>query len=145
MTKQTHTGPLAGIKFLSIVNAVGFVLTVLFWGMVFFRHVIPYPVELTTLPEKASAAVTYGFMIADTLYSLPLLFLAAVGLWKQTVWGWLSAQMTNILWIYSMTVILFRDANSTITPGGLLFIPFVLLSIWAIPYLWKKRNIFGIA
>ncbi len=145
MTTQSHPGRLGGIKFLSIINAIGFVLTILFWGTVFFRHLIPYPRELSTLAEKAGAAITYGFMLADTLYSLPLLLLAAIGLWRHAVWGWLSGQMVNILWIYSMTVILFRDACSSMTPGSILFIPFALISIWAIPYLWKKRSIFGIA
>jgi hypothetical protein len=145
MITQSHAKVLGGVKFLAVVNAVGFILTLLFWGLVFFRHVIPYPGELGTQAEKANAAVTYAFMISDGLYSLPLLFLSAIGLWRGTVWGWLSCQMVNVLWIYSMTVILIRDVNSTISPGGILFTPFALVSIWGIPYLWMKRTNFGIS
>ncbi len=132
------------MTFLSGVNGVGFVVTVLFWATVFFRHLIPYPAELTTLPERANSAVTYGFMIADVIYSLPLLFLATIGIWRRSMWGWLAGQMVNILWIYSMTVILTRDANTTLSPGGVLFLPFAIVSVWAIPFLWLKREEFGI-
>jgi hypothetical protein len=73
-----------------------------------------------------------------------LLFLACLGLWKLKSWGWLAAQMANMLWIYSMTVILLRDAYTKLSPGGLLFIPFMLVAVWAIPYLWMHRKAFGI-
>ncbi len=134
-----------GFTFLSIVNAVGLCITVAFWAVIFFRHAIPYPNELVSLPERANAAVTYGFMIGDILYSVPLLCLSWIGLWRMKSWGWLAAQMTNALWVYSMTVILLRDAYTQISPGGLLFVPFALIAIWSIPYLWIHRTKFGIA
>ena len=56
----------------------------------------------------------------------------------------MAAQMANILWVYSMTVILLRDAYTTLSPGGALFIPFTIVAIRAIPYLWLRRNDFGI-
>jgi hypothetical protein len=106
-SKNHRTG---GITFLSIVNAFALGITVLFWGMVFFRRLVPFPGDLTSMADRASSAVTYGFMIGDILYSVPLLLLAWLGLWKLKSWGWLAAQMANALWIYSMTVILLRDA-----------------------------------
>lgn len=132
------------ISFLSIVNAVALFLTVLFWGMVFFRHLVQYPGELTSLAERANSAVTYGFMIGDIIYSAPLLMFAWLGLWRLKSWGWMAAQMANALWIYSMTIILLRDSCTKISPGGLLFIPFAVVAIWAIPYLWMHRKDFGI-
>jgi len=133
-----------GLTFLSIVNAVALAITVLFWGMVFFRRLVPFPSDLTSLADRANSAVTYGFMIGDILYSAPLLLLAWLGIWRLKSWGWMAAQMANALWIYSMTVILFRDAYTTMSPGGLLFIPFTLVAIWAIPFLWMHRKDFGI-
>jgi hypothetical protein len=133
-----------GLTFLSIVNAIAFVVTVLFWGMVFFGRLVPFPGDLSSLPERANSAVTYGFMAGDILYSAPLLLMACTGIWLLRSWGWMAGQMVNILWIYSMTVILLRDAYTTISPGGLLLIPFTIVAIWAIPYLWKYRGDFGI-
>ena len=112
--------------------------------MVFFRLLVPLPGDLTSLADRANSAATYGFMIGDMLYSVPLLGLAWLGLWRPESWGWLAAQMANGLWVYSMTVILLRDAYTTMSPGGLLFIPFTLAAIWAIPYLWLHRRDFGI-
>ena len=144
MIPYVRTQRTPALTFLSVVNGVGFALTLLFWAAVFIQHAVPYPGELTTTPERANSAVTYGFMIADVIYSLPLLILATIGIWRLSVWGWLSGQMVNILWIYSLTVILTRDVNTTFSPGGLLFLPFALVSMWAIPYLWVKRAYFGI-
>jgi hypothetical protein len=141
---ESHRYRSFGITFLAVVNAIGFVVTILFWATVFLRHLVPFPGDLTALADRANSAVTYGFMAADMLYSAPLLFLACLGLWRRKSWGWLAAQMVNALWIFSMTVILIRDAYTTISPGGLLFIPFTLIAIWAIPFLWMHREDFGI-
>ena len=133
-----------GVTFLAIANAVALIITLLFWGAVFFRRLIPLPGDLISTAERGNAAVTYGFMLGDVLYSAPLLLLGSIGLWRLRSWGWMTTQMANILWIYSMTVILLRDAYTTMSPGGLIFIPFTLIAIWAIPYLWKRRADFGI-
>jgi hypothetical protein len=134
----------SGITFLAIVNLVALVVTIVFWALVYFGQLVPKPGSLVSLTERANAAVTYGFMLGDVLYSVPLLLLAGIGLWRLRSWGWLAAQMANILWIYSMTVILLRDSYSTWSPGGLLFIPFSLVAIGSIPYLWSQRRAFGI-
>ncbi|MBN1397892.1 MAG: hypothetical protein JXA06_07665 [Bacteroidetes bacterium] len=127
------------ITFLAIINAAGLILTIVFWGLVFFKHPVSYPWEMTYLADRANSAVTYAFMIGDIIYSVPLLLLAWIGLWRLKIWGWLAAQMVNALWIYSMTVILFRDAFTSMSPGGILFIPFAVISAWAVPYLWIHR------
>jgi hypothetical protein len=145
---MTHSAPgsrSAGVTFLSIVNAVGLIVTLLFWGAVFFKHLVPFPGELSVPTERGNSAVTYGFMLGDILYSVPLLFLAWRGLRLLKSWGWLAAQMANALWVYSLTVILLRDAYTAFSPGGILFLPFALVAAWAIPYLWKRRAAFGIA
>ncbi|MBN2383513.1 hypothetical protein JXQ70_11575 [bacterium] len=131
------------VTFLSIVNAVAFFITLIFWGMVYITGMVPFPGDVVNMAERGKAAVTYGFMLCDLIYSTPLLLLAWLGLWKLKSWGWLAAQMANALWLYSMTLILFRDAYTAISPGGLLFLPFALISLWALPYLWLKRQDFG--
>ena len=133
-----------GLTFLAIVYAVGLFITLLFWGLVLLRQLVPFPGNLITTADRANSAVTYGFMIGDFIYSAPLLLLAWLGLWRLKSWGWMAAQMVNALWIYSMTVILFRDAFTSMSPGGLLFTPFLLVAIWALPYLWIQRSKFGI-
>jgi hypothetical protein len=133
-----------GLTFLALVNAAAFFITVIFWGAVFFMRLVPLPGDMETLTERANSAVTYGFFIGDIIYSAPLLALAWIGIWKLKSWGWMAAQMANALWIYSMTVILLRDAYAGFTPGGILFTPFMIISIWAIPYLWKHRKDFGV-
>jgi hypothetical protein len=130
------------IAALAIVNAVGFFLTLVFWLLVFVKKLVPPPNELAILSERVNAATTYGFGIGDLVWSLPLLFLAWIGLWRLRFWGWTAAQMTNALWIYSMTVILIRDAFTKLTPGSVIFTPFALIAIWAIGYLWKQRKLF---
>ncbi|HOG30235.1 MAG TPA: hypothetical protein PLT35_13235 [Vicinamibacterales bacterium] len=132
------------VTFLAAVNAAGFATTLLFGGLVSVRRLVPLPGSLTAAADRANAAVTYGFMIGDVLYSAPLLLAAAVGLWRLRSWGWLAAQIVNALWIYSMTVILLRDAYTRLSPGGVLFLPFAVVSIWAIPRLWQCRAMFGV-
>lgn len=138
---QRRTG---GVTFLAAVNAVGLVMTLLFWGFVFVKRLVPLPGSLAGAADRANAAVTYGFMIGDVAYSAPLLLAAVMGLWRLKSWGWLAAQVASALWIYSMTVILFRDAYTRLSPGGLVFLPFAAVSVWAIPYLWRRRALFGV-
>lgn len=83
-------------------------------------------------------------MIRDLLWSTPLLFLATVGLLHLRAWGWTAAQMVNVLWVYSMTVIWTRDAYTTLSPGSLLFLPFTLAAVWATYCLWKHRKLFWV-
>lgn len=130
------------VAFLAIINALAFILTLVFWLAVLLKKLVPPPSELTVWSEKANAATTYGFAIGDLIWSTLLLFLSCVGLWRQRAWGWTAAQMTNALWIYSMTVVLIRDFYTTLSPGGVLFTPFALIAVWATYYLWKRREIF---
>jgi len=131
-----------GITVNAIINGVAFLLTLLFWGAVAFSGLVPYPSEVSGIPERANAATTWGFLIGDIAFSAPLLFLATIGLWRPRAWGWTAAQMVNILWIYSMTIIIMRDAYTSFSPGGVLFIPFVPAAVWSMIYLWRKREIF---
>ena len=134
----------AGIMFLAVVNWAAFVVTLAFWALVYVGRLVPPPGSLQSEVERANAAVTYGFMLGDVLYSAPLLLLAGVGLRRLRAWGWLAAQMANALWIYSMTVILLRDFYSRWSPGGLLFTPFAIIALWAVHYLWTRRRAFGV-
>jgi hypothetical protein len=129
-------------KIIAIVNGIAFAVTLLFWGLAFFGNLIPYPGGLTILSERANAATTYGFMIGDIIWSAPLLLLGTIGIWRLRPWGWTSAQMVNVLWVYSMTVIWMRDAFTTLSPGGMLFLPFTVFAVWATYSLWKTRAIF---
>jgi hypothetical protein len=134
----------SGITFLAVVNGIACGVTLIFWALVYFGRLVPTPGSLPSGPERANAAVTYGFMLGDVMYSVPLLLLAGAGLWRLRAWGWLAAQMANALWIYSMTIILLRDSYSRWSPGALLFVPFAALALWAVPYLWNQRRAFGV-
>jgi hypothetical protein len=132
----------AAVTFLVVVNFIALVLTVLFWSIVWLKRLVPAPGSLTGLLERANSATTYGFLVADMIISAPLLLLAALGLRRLRFWGWTAAQMANILWIYSMTVIWIRDGYSTISPGAVLFTPFALIALGSMVYLWKCRKLF---
>ncbi len=130
------------VAFLAIINGLAFVLTLVFWLLILLKKLVPSPNDLTILSERANAATTYGFAIGDLIWSTLLLFLSCVGLWRVRFWGWTAAQMTNALWIYSMTVVWIRDYYTTPSPGGILFTPFALIAFWATYYLWKRRELF---
>lgn len=132
----------ATITAIAIINAAGFLVTVLIWGAVLLGRLVPMPGGIASTAERANAATTYGFLLGDLLWSAPLLLLAAAGLWRVRSWGWTAAQMVNALWLYSMTVIWVRDGYTTISPGGVLFLPFTIAAIWATRVLWKQRAIF---
>ena len=134
----------SGITFLAVVNYVACGVTLIFWALVFFGRLVPSPGSLQSESERANAAVTYGFMLGDVIYSVPLLLLAGAGLWRLRAWGWLAAQMANALWIYSITIILLRDFYSRWSPGALLFVPFAVIALWAVPFLWNQRRAFGV-
>jgi hypothetical protein len=134
----------SGITFLAVANYVACGVTLIFWALVFFGRLVPAPGSLQSEPERANAAVTYGFMLGDVICSAPLLVLAGSGLWRLRTWGWLAAQMANALWIYSMTIVLMRDFYSRWSPGGLLFVPFAAIALWAVPYLWNQRRALGV-
>jgi hypothetical protein len=142
LTEKGQGGARSAVKFLSAANALGLILTVLFWAAVLIKRLVPLPGGIVGLCERANAATTYGFMAGDILWSVPLLTLAALGLWRRKFWGWTAAQMANILWIYSMTVIWIRDGYSSVSPGAVLFAPFAFLSLWSLGYLWKHRRFF---
>jgi len=142
-TLNASAGPRpTGVTVLAIVNGFAFCLTLLFWGVVAFKKLVPFPSDVAAVAERANAAVTWGFLFGDILLSAPLLFLAARGLWRPSPLGWTAAQMANVLWVYSMIVILMRDGFTVMSPGGLLFLPFDLIALWATFYLWKQRHLF---
>lgn len=144
-TEQTRSQRSASLSIIAIINGLGLLITILFWGMVYFKRLIPTPGDLTDAAERANAATTYGFMIGDIIWSAPLLLLAAIGLWHQRFWGWTAAQMVNILWVYSMTLVWIRDSYSSISPGAMIFLPFTVAAVWATYYLWKHRELFLVA
>jgi hypothetical protein len=130
------------ISVIAAINAIGCFVTIAFWLLVLVKRLVPSPGGLGTLLERANAATTYGFLLGDFVWSVPLLLLAAVGLWRMRFYGWTAAQMANALWVYSLTVIWTRDAYTSPSPGGILFLPFALASIWAAYILWKYRSLF---
>jgi len=144
MSPDVQSPPLRpfGVTVNAIINGVAFILTLLFSGTVVFSNVVPDPSDMSGIPERANAATTWGFLVGDIAFSAPLLLLGTIGLWKPRAWGWTAAQMVNILWIYSMTVVIMRDAYTSFSPGGLLFIPFVPAAAWSMFYLWKQRKLF---
>jgi hypothetical protein len=132
----------SGLKFIVFINSFAFILTALFWLLVWQKLSSPSPVQLFF--DKGSRASMYGFMLADVIWALPLLLLSVIGLRRKKLWGWTAAQMVNILWLYSITAVWVRDINllARLAPGSIIFFPFALLSFWQCWYLWRKKNLF---
>lgn len=129
------------IKIIAWVNGLAAVLHFLFW--IFTLIKLPPLASETQLMVKVNLATTFGFGIADLIWSVPLLLIASIPLYKKQIMGWLAAHMANVLYWYSFTVIITRDiASNSISPGTILFLPFALFSIWAAYYLWKGRSEF---
>jgi hypothetical protein len=139
---STVPGRPRAISVIAFINAIGFVITIAFWLLVLLNRLVPSPGGLGSALERANAATTYGFLVGDLLWSVPLLLLAAVGLWRMRFYGWTAAQMVNALWVYSLTVIWMRDIYVAPSPGGVLFLPFALLALWGSAVLWKHRILF---
>ncbi len=128
----------AGVAVIAVVNAVAAVLTFAFWLLVFVRLFLAR--EFVDATARATRAATAGFLVADVVWALPLLSLSVVGLLGLRDWGWLLAQMVNVLWLYSMTAVWVRDLFAgTISPGGVLFLPFAVVAAWQTFYLWRVR------
>jgi len=128
----------AGIKLIAIVNGIAALLHLLFWVMAFIR--LPALSGQETVMNRINLATTYGFGIADIIWSVPLLLIGSFGLWQKKFSGWLGAYLANGLYWYSFTVILVRDLSAqAISPGTMLFLPFALFAFWAAYYLWQVR------
>ncbi len=131
----------SGVTVIIIVNIIASVITIIFWYLVSRRLFGSNGNQIQL--DKFSAGSTFGFMIADIIFAVPVLIISIPGLRKMRFYGWTAAQMANILWLYSLTAVLIRDLySSMVSPGSLLFLPFALFSVWGIIYLWKKREIF---
>lgn len=130
-----------GIKLIALVNGIAAVLHFVFWVLVFLR--LPRPNTLDDEAERIDRIVTYGLGVADLFWSVPLLSIGCFWLYAGSEMGWLAAQMANGLYWYSFTFILVRDLSAkAIRKGSLIFLPFVLFSLWAAWYLWQVRSFY---
>jgi hypothetical protein len=128
-----------GIKVISIMNGVAAMLHLLFWILAIIK--LPALSRAVNIEQKINLATVYGFGIADLIFSVPFLLAGAFLLWKIKIQGWLAAQIANVLYWYSFTVILSRDISSgALAPGTIIFLPFALFSIWAAYHLWQVRG-----
>jgi hypothetical protein len=132
---------LPGIKLIAIINGLTALLHIVFWVLAFFK--LPAITLLKNSVNQINLATTYGLGISDLLWSVPLLLIGSIGLWKRYQIGWLAAHLANVLYWYSFTVLIIRDlAANSISPGTIIFSPFVLFSFWASYFLWKNRKLF---
>tara|TARA_R110002050_G_scaffold56512_3_gene127165 strand:- start:126117 stop:126557 length:441 start_codon:yes stop_codon:yes gene_type:complete len=129
------------IKVFALTNGLAAFLHIVFWTIAFSR--LPAISAQKNVADEVNLATTYGFGVADFIWSVPLLLIGSIGLWKKMEIGWLAALLANALYWYSFTVIVIRDwASTTISPGTILFLPFALFSFWITYFLWKNRSIF---
>ncbi|MFC2088684.1 hypothetical protein ACFLSX_03705 [Calditrichota bacterium] len=129
------------IKLISIINGIAALLHLIFWILAFTR--LPSISSFGTVSEQMNLATTYGFGIADIIWSVPFLLLGSIALWKNKLVGWMGAYFANVLYWYSFTVIILRDLTAdSISPGTILFLPFALFAFWAAYYLWKVQSSF---
>jgi hypothetical protein len=139
MDKSINYNRPFGIKLIAVVNGIAAVLHLVFWVLAFFYlSKLPTPTEIA---ERATLATTFGFGIADIIWSVMFLAVGSINLWNMKQTGWLAAQVANVLYWYSFTVILTKDIVTTsVSPGTLLFLPFAIFSVWVAYYLWKIRD-----
>lgn len=130
-----------GITLIAVVNGFAALLHLLFWIVAFNR--LPSISSVNGVAGQINLATTYGFGIADFIWSVPLLLIGSLALWKYKPIGWLAANLANVLYWYSLTVIIIRDLSShSLSPGTILFLPFTLFAFWATYYLWKVRGLY---
>jgi len=129
------------IKVIVFINGIAAILHLFFWITAFIK--LPAITSTENVADQINLATTYGFGIADFLWSVPLLLIGSIGLWKKTGIGWLAALLANSMYWYSLTVVIIRDLLSdSISPGTILFLPFALVSFWISYFLWNSRSIF---
>ncbi|WP_316858288.1 hypothetical protein [uncultured Cohaesibacter sp.] len=128
------------LRVIAGVNLFAAIVHLVFWGMAF----IHFRDGLTlSSPVPAALATTFGIGVADLVWSVPLLVVGSIGVMQRRAAGWLSAQLANGLYFYSMTFILVRDTlTGDFKPGSYLFMPFTLFAFWALWGLWKRRDEF---
>ncbi|WP_298371237.1 hypothetical protein [uncultured Lutibacter sp.] len=129
------------IKIIASINGLAAMLHLFFWIIAFIK--LPPISSQIHIGDRINLATTYGFGIADFIWSVPILLIGSIGLWKKTQIGWLAALLANGFYWYSFTVIIIRDFYSeSFSPGTKLFLPFVLISFWTTYFLWKHRKSF---
>jgi hypothetical protein len=116
------------IKVIVFINGIAAILHLFFWITAFIK--LPAITSTKNVADQINLATTYGFGIADFLWSVPLLLIGSIGLWKKTGIGWLAALLANSM------------LSDSISPGTILFLPFALVSFWISYFLWNSRSIF---
>ena len=131
---------LFGIKLIAVVNGIAAILHLLFWTAPLTRLTLLIP--SIQAPTNMDIATIYGLGLADLIWSIPLLAIGSIGLWKMKPIGWLAAQFVNVLYWYSHTLVITTSIISgNISFGMFVFVPFGLFSFWAAFHLWKTRTI----
>ena len=128
------------IKCIAVINGVVALLHLLFWVGVFLN--LPPMAALMNFLGQEDFKFNFALGIADLIWSVPLLVIAYIGLQKHRLIGWLAAQVANVLWGYSFTLILFQEFNVSLHPITMLFLPCAFFSIWSSYTLWKFRSVF---
>ncbi len=137
-SKADRPGP---VTLIAAVNAAGFFFSILFWAFVAFRLYLPSATP--AVMDPATAASTFGFLVADCVVALPLLLIGWVGLLRMSFPGWTAAQLANVLWVYALLAVWARDLQlGRLSPGSVWFLPFTVFAVWSCLYLWKKRGLF---
>ncbi|MDM7925538.1 MAG: hypothetical protein QUS35_05930 [bacterium] len=137
-SKADRPGP---VTLIAAVNAAGFFFSILFWAFVAFRLYFSHAAP--AVMDPATAASTFGFLVADCVVALPLLLIGWVWLLRMSFFGWTAAQMANVLWVYALLAVWARDLHAgRLSPGSFVFLPFAFFAVWAFLYLWRKRGLF---
>jgi hypothetical protein len=132
---------LFGIKLIAVVNGIAAVLHLLFWTAPITNLTVIIP--SIQAPANAHMPTIYGLGLADLIWSIPLLTVGSIGLWKMKPIGWLAAQFVNVLYWYSHTLVIAAGLISGVISFGMfLFLPFGIFSFWAAYFLWKFRGSF---
>jgi hypothetical protein len=128
------------IKCIAVINGLAAAAHLLFWAGVFLK-VPPIQIFMRFLSSE-DFLFSYALGISDLIWSVPLLIIGSIELQKHRFRGFLAAQIANVLWGYSFTLVLFQEISAHNHFSTLLLLPFALFSIWSSYSLWQLRSVF---
>jgi len=140
MSATNNNDKLFGFKLIAVVNGIAAIIHLLFWTAPITKLTLLIP--SIQAPAYVDMATIYGLGLADLIWSIPLLTIGSIGLWKMKPIGWLAAQLVNVLYWYSHTLVFtIGIVSDNVSFGMFVFVPFGVFSFWAAYYLWKTRSI----
>lgn len=120
-----------GVVFISVIMFFAGLATVIFWagrlGFRSFRQTIP-----------VDPSVYNAFVVPDTVLSI-ILFISAYSLLRLRKFGFFTSLVAIGMWLFDLLLLLAITKLSHINIIG----PSLFFIIFALVYLWKKKELFA--